>query len=190
MAKQMGKYYLAIVPSGDIQEKATQLKYEVRERFNAKYALKSPAHVTLKMPFRWNESKEDKLKMKLSQFFKEQQPFQLVFKGIGRFGRRVIYIRVEQQPLLLELQDRLSQFCKRELKLIQEFSDTSYHPHMTLTHKDLKDSLFDDCLAYLKEKGFYEGVEVGEIALLKRGEKKWAVIAYFQLGKEEGAEVN
>lgn len=181
MAKQMGKYFIAIVPSEDVQEKATQLKYEVRDLFNSKYALKSPSHVTLKMPFIWNEAKEQLLKEQLSLFFNDKIPFSLSFKGIGRFGRRVIYIRVEDQPELIALQSDLSKYCKNQFKFQQELSDKAYHPHMTICFKDLKDRYFDDCLKYLKEKGFYEKIEVNEVALLKKENFKWRVICSFRL---------
>jgi len=183
MAKQMGKYFLAIVPNGEIQEKATGLKYEIRDLFNIKYALKSPAHVTLKMPFVWNEAKENILVDKLSHFFGETASFKLVFKGIGRFGRRVIYIRVEEQHQLTTLQSQLSAYCKKELNLNQELSDQAYHPHMTICFKDLKDKHFDDCLKFLKERGFYGTIEVQEVALLKKENFKWHVIHSFLLNK-------
>ncbi|HSJ67687.1 MAG TPA: 2'-5' RNA ligase family protein [Anditalea sp.] len=181
MAKQMGKYFIAVVPSGDIQDKATQLKLEVKDLFKSKYALKSPAHVTLKMPFIWNEAKEDKLREELSSFFKDKPPFELVFKGIGRFGRRVIFIRVSEEPELMSLQSELSLFCKKELKFKQELSDQAYLPHMTICFKDLKDQYFDDCYNYLKEKGFFEKMLVDDIALLKKENFKWKVIGTFQL---------
>jgi len=181
MAKQMGKYFIAIVPKGEIQAKATELKHEVRELFNSKYALKSPAHVTLKMPFNWNDAKEDKLIERLSQFFLDKSSFDLVFKGIGRFGRRVIYIRVEEQLQLTTLQSQLSDYCKKELKFIQELSDQIYHPHMTVCFKDLKDKHFDDCLKFLKERGFYEKMEVREVTLLKKENFKWHIVHAFTL---------
>jgi len=183
MAKKMGKYFIAIVPAGEVQEKATKLKQEVKELYNTKYALKSPAHVTLKMPFVWNEAKEDKLKDKLSDFLETQPSFKLTLKGIGRFGRRVIYIRVEEQPELISLQSDLLKYCKQELNFQQELSDKAYHPHMTICFKDLKDKYFDDCLSYLKDKGFYEKTDILEIALLKKENYIWKGICQFKLGK-------
>jgi len=185
MAKQMGKYFIAIVPSDEIQEKATGLKYEVSDLFNSKYALKSPAHVTLKMPFVWNEAKEDKLIEMLTQFFQDKPSFKLVFKGIGRFGRRVIYIRVEEQYQLTTLQSELSDYCKKKLKFTQELSDKVYHPHMTIAFKDLKEVHFDNCLKYLKERGFYQTMDVKHVSLLKKENFKWHIIYRFSLGKEK-----
>ncbi|WP_143959336.1 2'-5' RNA ligase family protein [Litoribacter populi] len=176
------KYYIAIVPEGEIQEKATGLKLAVKDKFNFKYALKSPAHVTLKMPFRYNEAKEQKLIDHLSTFLGQQPAFDLELKGIGRFGRRVLYIRVSQPPELMTLQQELGEFCKRELKLIEELADKAYNPHMTIASKDVKDSRFDECLAFLKEEGFFERLYVDKVALLKKGERNWEVVIQIVLG--------
>jgi 2'-5' RNA ligase len=65
------KYFLALVPEGNLQEKATSLKEMLKEQFNIKYALKSPAHITLKMPFSYNEAKEEYLIERLKEFLKD-----------------------------------------------------------------------------------------------------------------------
>jgi 2'-5' RNA ligase len=178
---QYAKYYIAIVPEGEVQVKATDLKLAVKERFQAKYALKSPAHITLKMPFRWNEAKEEKLISQLSGFFIKSPGFQLILKGIGRFGRRVIFIKVQEDPELMKLQQDLKFFCKTELKFIEELSDKAYRPHITLVSKDLKNHHFDDCLDFLQEQGFEESIKVPNVALLKKGERQWEVIQRFPL---------
>jgi len=178
---QYAKYYIAIVPKGEIQEKATALKHEVKEIFGAKYALKSPAHVTLKMPFRWNEAKEGVLVQRLSDFFKGESPFHVDFRGIGRFGRRVLFIKVSEEPQLMALQGKLKAFCKQELKFQEELSDKAYRPHMTLVSKDLKDTKFDECFQLLRERGFSEGLWVDRVALLKKGERSWEVMTFLTL---------
>src|SRR5690554_4935902 len=117
MAKVFQKYFIAIVPEGEVQQKATELKLQLKERFRLKYALKSPAHITLKMPFVWNEAKEDRLIATLGTFFKEQSGFGLTLRGIGNFGERVIFVRVRKQRQLHKLQDELAQLCKKQLNL-------------------------------------------------------------------------
>src|SRR5690606_18948380 len=156
MPKVLQKYFIAIVPEGEVQENATALKLQLKEKFNLKYALKSPAHVTLKMPFLWNEAKEHLLTSQLEGFFQEQSRFRLFFKGIGKFGKRVIYIKVKEQQELLKLQGRLSLVCKTELKLKLELSDFAYHPHMTLAFKDVKKPFFLDYFEFLNTEGFSE----------------------------------
>jgi len=175
------KYFIAIVPEGDVQERMTELKLELKERFNLKYALRSPAHITLKMPFLWNEAKEDRLIGKLEDFFKARVSFHLKVRKIGTFGDRVIFVKVEEKKALLTLQQRLVSMCKTELNLIQELSDYAYRPHMTVAFKDLKKNRFNEYLDWIKTRGFSGHIAVQQVALLKRDAGKWAVIKRFPL---------
>lgn len=181
MPKVFQKYFIAIVPEGEIQGKATELKLQLKEKFGLKYALKSPAHITLKMPFVWDEAKENRLVSALDKFFKEQAGFRLTLRGIGSFGNRVIYVKVGKQPQLHRLQDELAQLCKTKLNLTTELSDYAYHPHMTLAFKDLKGRLFKEYYDYLNSIGFKKSVLVKKVALLKRENGRWAVCQSFEL---------
>ncbi|QDH78702.1 2'-5' RNA ligase family protein [Echinicola soli] len=186
MPRSMQKYFVAIVPPGEVQVQAQEIKEAVREKYNAKHALKSPAHVTLKMPFVWNEHKEDKLFGLLRAFFKERGPFPVEFKGIGRFGRRIMYARVHGGDALVEMQEAFRHYCRRELKLNEELSDKAYTPHVTLVYSDLKKNFFDECWAMLKERGFYGNMEVQQVALLKKENYRWQVLEMIDLGNSQG----
>ncbi|MGY6522139.1 MAG: 2'-5' RNA ligase family protein [Mongoliitalea sp.] len=181
MAKSIAKYFIALVPEGTIQEEATQIKEVLKESFKIKYALKSPAHITIKMPFNWNELKEDKLALLLGDFFKNKQSFDLRLKGFDRFGKRVIFIAVKPSEKLEKLQQELGSFSKLILKLPLELSDTSFHPHMTIAFKDLKIPKFDDYWSFIKKQSFNHPFLVKEAALLKRIEGRWVVINKFPL---------
>ncbi len=181
MAKVLQKYFVAIVPEGEVQEKATDLKLQLKENFGLKYALKSPAHITLQMPFVWNEAKEHRLISTLEGFFKDQLSVALDLRGIGNFGSRVLYVKVRKQPRLHKLQDELAKFCRRQLNLVSELSDHAYHPHMTLAIKDLKNRLFDEYYDYLVSIGFKARIMVNEVALLKRENGRWVICHRFTL---------
>lgn len=181
MATELAKYFLALVPQGQIQQEATALKEELKSLFNIKYALKSPAHVTLKMPFNYNELKEEKLILNVQNFLHPYSPFQLQLKGFDRFGKRVIYINVRQSAALNQLQEDLGKFCKLKLKLNNELSDRAFHPHMTLAFKDIKPNKFDTYWQHVKSKEFKATYPVEDLALLKRIEGRWEVIHRFIL---------
>jgi len=183
MGNSPAKYFIAIVPDGNLQAQATDLKNLMKEKFNLKYALKSPAHITLKMPFLWNENKEDILGQKLEEYFKSYKAFDLVLKAFDRFGRRVIFIHVKENTELTALQLSLSKFCKKELKLVEELSDRAYHPHMTIAFKDVKPKLFDEYWEFVKTQKFKEDYTVNDVALLKKVDGKWEVLRRFDFGK-------
>ncbi|PSK99265.1 RNA 2',3'-cyclic phosphodiesterase [Cecembia rubra] len=181
MATQPAKYFIALVPEGKIQDEASNLKEEMRDLFNIKYALKSPAHITIKMPFIYNELKEERLKGRLGKFFENYHSFDLQLKGFGRFGRRVIFVDVKPSKELERLQQDLNKFCKTELKLINELSDRAFHPHMTIAFKDIKPKDFDIYWQHIQSKRFDALYPVRNVALLKRLEGKWIVVYRFIL---------
>jgi 2'-5' RNA ligase len=181
MANSPAKYFIAIVPEGPVQLQATALKDLMKDKFNLKYALKSPAHITLKMPFSWNENKEEKLGGMLEGFCKSIEPFHLDLNGFDKFGNRVIFINVKKNQYLTDIQLLLSKFCKTELKLLEELSDRAYHPHMTIAFKDIKPKLFDEYWKFIKTQTFKEKLEVNDIALLKKEEGTWEVVRRFGL---------
>jgi len=182
--KVMQKYFLAIVPSGEIQHAATSLKLDLKEQMNVKYALKSPAHITLKMPFSYNEAKEHLLIETLSLFFSKNEIFKVQVNGTGTFGRRVIFWKIEADSKLYELQEALKRSCKQELNLVDELSDRNFHPHMTIAFKDVKDRDFDQVKALVMERSIDLPNKVCTIELLKRIDRKWEVLHAFPLANQ------
>lgn len=174
--KKIAKYFLAIVPYGEIQEKVQNLKEEIRDDFGVKYALKSPAHVTLKMPFVYNEAKESQLISKLKTFLTTYKSFVIKIDGTQTFGRRVIFWRIKADTALFDLQSELKLFCKQKLNLVDELADRNFTPHLTIAFKDLKSTNFDGVLGLVKKGSISENMDVNTICLLKRIDRRWIVI--------------
>lgn len=171
--KVIQKYFLALVPPAEIFDKAQEIRIRIRDEFGIKYALKSPPHITLKMPFSYNEAKEELLVKKLSEHLNTQKPFCIKMTGVGVFGKRVIFLSVEKSEQLLQLQQQLKVFCKRALNLTDELSDRNFHPHLTLAFKDLKAVHFSAVLSRIKEQAFEAEYSAADIILLKRIDGQW-----------------
>lgn len=182
MAKSLGKYFIAIVPEGEVQENATSLKLVLKESYGIRYGLRSPAHVTLKMPFLWNEKKESELSGKLKRFFEGKLPFEIQFRGVDTFGKRVIFMKVKKNAALQMLQEEVIIYCKTTLKLDIELSDRVYTPHMTIAFKDLKDTHFSAYVDRAKEMSINARYLVNQVAMLKKDGGKWSVCGTFALG--------
>jgi 2'-5' RNA ligase len=183
MGKNLKKYFIGIVPKGEAGEMAHHIKLALKEKFGIKYALKSPPHITLKMPFLFNENKESILKEKLHRFFEAEQSFEIGLKGFKTFGSRVIYIVVKSPPELMQLQSTLAQFAKSRLLLPLELSDTNYNPHMTVAFKDLKKAEFGQYLEFVKKYKVDFQVETSEVSLLKKMDYQWEICENFTLLK-------
>jgi 2'-5' RNA ligase len=178
------KYFLALVPEGNLQEKATSLKEMLKEQFNIKYALKSPAHITLKMPFSYNEAKEEYLIERLKEFLKDYQPLEMTVGGVRTFGDRVVYLNVDANEDLYQLQINLKNFSKRELNLNDELSDRNFHPHMTVAFKDLKKNHLPNIIKALESQPIMEKFVSKQLFLLKRVERRWIIYRKIDFGDE------
>jgi 2'-5' RNA ligase len=174
--KVLQKYFLALVPPSDILEKVNEIKIALREQFGIKYALKSPPHVTLKMPFNYSEAKEDRLREMLEVPLKEQRSFPVTISGVGAFGNRVVYLNITPSEELVGLQSAISKFCKTQLHLVEELSDRSYHPHMTVAFKDLKASQFQEVFDFVSSRKIELEFVAEEVTILKRTDGKWKVL--------------
>lgn len=169
------KYFLALVPEGKLQDQVTELKLLLKEEFNIKYALKSPAHITVKMPFSYNEQKENVLIGRLKDFVQNYDTMEMVIGGVKTFGDRVVYLNVEAGKDLYHFQSELKTFCKRELKLVDELSDRNYHPHMTVAFKDLKKHPIPNIIKVLESKPISEKFVVNHLFLLIRQNGRWEI---------------
>jgi 2'-5' RNA ligase len=171
--KGLQKYFLALVPPPQILAKVHEIKIALRDQFGIKYALKSPPHITLKMPFSYNEAKEEQLLNSLQLHLQDQKPFRVKIDGVSTFGNRVVFLSIPRSEELMHLQHDVCKFSKTRLHLTEELSDRNYHPHMTVAFKDIKASHFKEILGFVTAWGFTTEFDVKGVTLLKRIDGSW-----------------
>ena len=181
--KGMGKYFVGLLPPAPLEAQFKTIKQGFADQFQVKYALQAPAHLTLKMPFRYKEAKEKELGVRLTTLLEGQMPFLLHVTGIGHFGKRNIHQQVAPSESLLHLQTNLRSFCKRSLHLVEELSDRNFQPHLTLAYKDLKPSHFEEVVAFARKNAIKGEFLVEQAYLLKKVEGRWKVIAPLAFGR-------
>lgn len=180
--KGLGKYFIGLLPPVTLEDQLHLLKQGFAEQFQVKYALQTPAHLTLKMPFLYKEAKERELAARLTAALDTQAPFQLKLTRIGHFGRRNIHQQVASSESLMQLQTTLRSFCKRSLHLVEELSDRNFQPHLTLAYKDLKPIHFEEVLEFARQNAVQGDFLVERAYLLKNVENRWQVIAPLPFG--------
>ncbi len=182
------RYFLAIIPPDQIAQEIHQYKQLVANEFNSRAALRSPAHITLHMPFLWNEAKEPKLINKLAQAT-SCSTFQIFLNGFAAFPPRTIYIKNEFSQPLMSLQAELSLYCKRELNLFNSTHNRGFNPHTTIAFRDLRNEQFVKAWDYFKDKPYSASYEVNSFWLLKHNGKIWQAHQEFKfLDSEQGLE--
>jgi 2'-5' RNA ligase len=183
------QYFIAIIPPSPIYEEALRLKEYFRDAYNSKASLNSPPHITLHMPFRMKEKKEDELVGKLARFAEERRGFRLTFHNFSCFSPKVIFIDVETNPELHALQQELQLYCKEELNLNHATDrEQPFYPHLTLAFRDLKKPNFERAWQEFRDKDFRADFAVESITLLKHTGKLWQALRSFPLARRERVE--
>lgn len=176
------RYFMAIVPPPAIAEEVLAIKNEFAHRFNSKAALRSPAHITLHMPFLWKEEKEQQLTDLLSAFSPAKKESSIELKNFDRFGDRVIFIQVEKNEALYELQQQLVQYAREKLQLFNQSDDMrGFHPHITVAFRDLRKRFFAEAWQEFEHRFFAASFPLQDFSLLKHDGKQWNVLRTFAL---------
>lgn len=175
------KYFIAVVPPEPLLSEIHDIKSAIFKSYQTKGALQSPAHITLHMPFSFEEEKENKLISCLESFWFDAQ-FQIVLDDYSCFEPRVVFINVVNQYKLLELQKRLVGHVKRHLSLFNQADDMrGFHPHITVAFRDLKKAVFYKVWDEYQTKPFKAEFTCNSFSLLKHQKDHWTVLKDFTL---------
>ena len=173
------KYFIAIVPPEHLLSEIQNIKQSIFDKYQSKGALRSPAHITLHMPFSFEEDKEYKLIECLSEF-QFNTVFPIFLNNYDCFEPRVVFINVEEQSELYNLQKQLVNHVKRRLNLFNQSDDMrSFHPHITIAFRDLKKPMFYKVWEEFKSKHFSGNFNCDSISLLKHQKDEWVVLRQF-----------
>jgi len=174
------KYFIAIVPPEAILSEIKNIKEYVSKHYNSHGALQSPAHITLHMPFVWEEEKEEKLLDCLNGFSFEDSPL-IKLNNFNSFEPRVVFINVEKDETLFLLQQKLVLHVKKTLNLFNQSDNLrGFHPHITIAFRDLKKQIFYKLWDEFKSKGFKTAFNCNQLALLKKGKLNWEIYKQFK----------
>ncbi len=184
MTPDKNRYFIGFVPPSPIYEQALELKNHFKDTYKSKASLNSPPHITLHMPFEWKMAKEKDLVTALQQLSLALKPVEVMLKDFDCFSSRVIFIKVIPSVALASLQQRIRQFCKKELGIFNaDYRDLPFHPHITLAFRDLKKTALLEAWQEFKDKKFDAQFVADRMCLLKYDGKYWEVYGEFVLGR-------
>ena len=177
MSKIQRLYFVALIPPEPIKSEVWQMKEEVKTKYGPKAALKSPAHITLHMPFTFRVDREAQIIDCLKEAVLGIPSIQINHNGFGCFDPRVIYVNVEKTVPLEELKKNVVKQMRLELKLQNaDYKNLPFHPHMTIAFRDLKKPIFQEAWPEYRERAYQASWECGSVCLLKHTGKDWAVL--------------
>ena len=188
MSSNKELYFLALLPPQEMAERIHEFKKEMAEKYESRYSLKIPEHITIIPPFYCKDDDLNRLSNILKDFARSIQPFEVRLKDFGHFNSRVIFIPALSTPATaLEhlyystknaFQENLS--FLESLKLSDEFVS-----HLTIANRDLKPMHFRKAWEEFKEKKFDESFAAEHLSLLRLDEGIWKKFEDFQFSTEK-----
>jgi 2'-5' RNA ligase len=179
------KYFIAIVPPEPLQNNLMELKRELSVRYATKGALRSPAHITLHMPFELEGQKELRFLNAIQQLSFSLRPFEISLSGFDVFEPRVLFVDVLTSEQLLLLREMLVEWVKTQFSIFNQSDDKrGFHPHITIAFRDFKKPMFYQAWNEFRERKFSASFLCTEIHLLKLENERWNSIATIPLRSE------
>jgi 2'-5' RNA ligase len=167
------KYFIALIPPEPLFSEIETIKKTISENYNTKASLRSPAHITLHMPFEWKEDNESELIRKLRELeFKDAFPVHL--KNFSCFPPKTLFIDVVSDEMLTTLQKQIVQHLKVRLNIFNEAeNERPFHPHITVAFRDLRKDSFYKAWEEYRKKEFSGTFAALGFYLLKHDGKRW-----------------
>lgn len=176
MSESKHLFFIALLPPPEIQNYANQIKQHFAEVYNSRAALKSPPHITLQPPFKWDIEDLPRLEQHLETFGKTQAPIPIILSGFGAFPPRVIYIKPLKTAELLSVQKALMLTLEENLGIVDSVSKTRpFSPHLTVAYKDLTKENFRNAWAAYETQELHFEFTVPQLTLLLHTGQRWEI---------------
>lgn len=174
--EEMAKmYFVAIVLPKHLDEKILAHKQWMKENFDCKVGLKSPAHITLVPPFWMPEEKGAPLRQDLEQLASSTPAFALTTNHFSAFRPRTIFVAVQESEALAELKKKSGSFFRqRDYKM--KIENRPFHPHITIATRDLHKKDFAAAWPQFENEKLEERFAATGLSLLKHNGRTWDVI--------------
>lgn len=179
--KQHPLFFIALLPDETIQREVTGFKHFCADHFDARHALKSPPHITLVSPFRWDEKRLPELCQALDGFSKKQHVFEIGLHDFDCFVPRVLFVAIEPNPELSGLAGALSRQLEQSVGLKQD-GRHGFNPHMTIAHRDLDRQIFPKAWAHFSKLEYRRQFLAEGLTLLKHRGGRWETEREFVFG--------
>lgn len=172
-------YYIALLPPEAIRQEIKDLKTDILNRFGSGYALRSPAHITLQMPFHFEAEEEPQLIEALERFTRNRTGFTCDLHGFGHFEKRTLFVEVVPNDHLANLRSDLQKLLGDEFGFGPKQLPERFHPHITIANRDLSEDNFEPCWALFRNRIYQRSFVAKHIAILKHRGDHWEVYREF-----------
>jgi len=171
----MSLYFIALVPQHGLREQVKVFKKEIEARFQAKHALKLPAHITLKIPFNIRKEEEPLLIKSLQELAGRITVFNVELSGFDYFKSGVIFVKCVNHDAIMDIHNKLEKVFVQKLGVEKIENPSRFYPHMTIASRDLSAEFFSKAKVEFKTREFRASFEAESFFLFKHNGKTWDV---------------
>ena len=172
----MNRYFIAIIPEDPLFGELETMKTKASQLVQTKAAFRSPAHITLHLPFLFNSKDESIIEESISSQLLNQDPFFIQCNNFNHFGDKVIFVDVLTNESLNDLQKKVILAMKKLQIFNQLESGFAFHPHFTIAFRDLNKEKFKILWDYFSSKKINDKFLVNQVHLLKFLNNKWITV--------------
>ena len=177
-------FFIALLTPEAVAQKIIALQKTVSEKYHSNHSLKSPPHVTLMPPFKYDGIFEKDINNPLMEFFLRSSPFTIQLEDFSCFEKnRVIFINVIKTENVNRLFSGLTEFVKNNLPTVLPHQHPTFTPHITIASRDLRKEMFRNAWNEFKEKTFQETWAVKSAFLLQHTGKEWIPVLEFKFSE-------
>ncbi len=180
---QENPYLIALIPHIELRKRIKVLKTEMKERFNAARALRSPAHITLQMPFKSSGKEEPHLIKTLQAFAANQKRFIVRLSGVDCFSPKVIFVKVIDHAPIIAVHAQLKKVLTDKMGFKENAITQNILPHMTIASRDLSVEAFNEAWVEFEKREFEASFLTKSLFLLKHNGKFWQIYREFSFKK-------
>lgn len=176
------KYFIALVPPEPIFSEAMAFKQYFAEHYSSKGALKSPAHITIHMPFSLKDNRLPLLHDRLTLLCAQISSELVQLHGFGAFVPRVIYIHVQHSNWLQNLYKSVASLMRTFQQFNSDYGGHGFSPHLTIAFRDLKPAIFHRAWSEFENRLLQHQFTPSHLYLLRHDGQQWKLLHAFPFG--------
>ncbi len=167
---------IAIIPPEPVFSDIRKEQEYIADTWGPKHAMRAPPHITIIPPLALTSSEVGWLFGMANALSGSVSGFTMDLRDYGSFKPRVLYINPLVNHDLHDLYDLWHQSLLAKMPhVLEKYPDRSFHPHITLAHKDVTHRQFDEMWNHFSSKKYRASFRADHFCILQYTGEGWVV---------------
>ena len=167
---------IAILPPEPVFSEVRKEQEFIATTWGPEHALRTPPHITIIPPISVESNDIGLLYGMADMIAYSESPFKMQLRDYGSFKPKVIFINPIISNELNELYELWHQALLAKMpRVLDKYPERTYHPHITLAHKDVTREQYDKIWKYYTRKEYRVAFPVNNFCILEYKTKEWVI---------------